>query len=43
MLIDVERLEAEYEIDVTLVWENEGKRTISADVVDPAETMSDDS
>lgn len=42
MLIDVERLRVGDEIDVTLVWENGGERTISADVVDPGETMNHD-
>lgn len=42
MLVDVERVEAGDEIDVTLIWENSGEMTIPVDVVAPADTMSDD-
>lgn len=42
MLVDVERVEAGDEIEVTLIWENSGEWTIPVDVVPPAETMSDD-
>jgi len=42
MLIDVERLQVGDEIDVTLVWENAGVWTISAQVVEPGDTMSHD-
>ncbi len=42
MLVDVERVEAGDEVDVTLIWENSGEWTIPVDVVPPAETMSDD-
>lgn len=42
MLVDVERVEAGDEIDVTLIWENSGEMTITADVVAPGDTISDD-
>lgn len=42
MLVDVERVEAGDEIDVTLIWENSGEWTIPVDVVPPADTMRDD-
>lgn len=42
MLVDVERVDAGDEIDVTLIWENSGERTIPVDVVAPADTMRDD-
>ncbi len=42
MLVDVERVEAGDEIDVTLIWENSGELTITVDVVAPADTMDDD-
>lgn len=42
MLIDVERLRLGDEVDVTLVWENGGESTISAEVVAPGETMGHD-
>lgn len=42
MLVDVERVEAGDEIDVTLIWENHGEMTIPVEVVAPANTMSDD-
>lgn len=41
MLIDVERVEPGDEIDVTLVWENGGERTISAEVIDPADILDE--
>lgn len=42
MLVDVERVEAGDEIEVTLIWENSGEWTIPVDVVAPANTMRDD-
>lgn len=42
MLVDVERVEAGDEVDITLIWENSGESTIPVDVVAPAETMRDD-
>ncbi len=42
MLVDVERVDAGDEIDVTLIWENSGEWTIPVDVVAPADTMRDD-
>lgn len=42
MLVDVERIETGDEVDVTLVWENGGEWTISADVIDPGDTLHDD-
>ncbi|MFP4074817.1 MAG: copper chaperone PCu(A)C [Actinomycetota bacterium] len=42
MLVDVERVEAGDEIDVTLIWENSEEMTIPVDVVAPADTRSDD-
>lgn len=42
MLVDVERVEAGDEIDVSLIWENSGEMTIPVDVVAPADTMKDD-
>lgn len=42
MLVDVERVESGDEVDVTLIWENSGEMTIPVDVVEPADTMSDD-
>lgn len=43
MLIDADRLEVGDFVEVTLNWEDAGEMTIEAEVVDPAETMSDDS
>ncbi len=42
MLVDVERVVAGDEIDVTLIWENSGEMTVPVDVVAPGDTMSDD-
>lgn len=42
MLVDVERVEAGDEIEVTLIWESSGEWTIPVDVVPPADTMRDD-
>lgn len=42
MLVDVERVEAGEEIDVSLIWENHAEMTIQVDVVAPGDTMSDD-
>lgn len=42
MLVDVDRVEAGDDIDVTLIWENSGEWTIPVEVVEPADTMSDD-
>lgn len=42
MLVDVERVEAGDEIEVTLFWESSGEWTIPVDVVPPADTMRDD-
>lgn len=42
MLVDVERVVAGDEVDVTLIWENSGEMTIPVDVVAPGDTMSDD-
>lgn len=42
MLTDVERLNPGDEVDITLIWENGGEWTISAEVVDPADTVIDD-
>ncbi len=42
MLVDVDRVEVGDEVDVTLIWENSGEMTIPVDVVEPADTMSDD-
>ena len=41
MLMDVEPVEPGDEIDVTLVWENGGERTISAEVIDPADILDE--
>jgi hypothetical protein len=41
MLMGVDRLDVGDTIEVTLTWEKAGEMTVSADVVDPAETMSD--
>lgn len=42
MLMDVDRLEAGDEVEVTLIWENSGELTIPVDVVAPADTINDD-
>ncbi|HEU4318482.1 MAG TPA: copper chaperone PCu(A)C [Acidimicrobiia bacterium] len=39
MLIDVERLDVGDEIEVTLIWENEGESTVTATVVEPEDAM----
>lgn len=39
MLIDVERFEVGDSVDVTLVWENAGETTVTAEVVAPEDAM----
>lgn len=42
MLIQADRMEIGDTIEVTLTWENAGKMTIEAEVVDPGDTMRHD-
>jgi hypothetical protein len=41
MLVEVDELGVGDTIEITLVWENAGEVTISAEVVEPSETMDD--
>lgn len=42
MLVDVNRMEVGDTVEVTLNWEDSGEMTIEAEVVDPADTPSDE-
>lgn len=39
MLIDVDRLDVGSEVEVSLIWENAGEQVVTAEVVEPDETM----
>jgi copper(I)-binding protein len=41
MLIEVDRLEVGESIELTLVWEKEGEMTLEAEVVSPADAVTD--